>query len=195
MNDPPSDKIIQPIKWSLSRFGSRLFKTEYVHWLSGLSISAVTHFSVMWQMCLLFRFRLQSSRRVVWMLGNQLDKLCGENLYNWPLRAALRTYPPLQRVFPKDRGPVGVMADGERSPLLSEQYDGTNGYSPGGESLRCPSKPQSKSALHTTDVFIYFWSAAKTSLACISAPQRQLVTINTDVSLASSSLTLAVNNV
>uniref|UniRef100_A0A8D2ZFS7 Phosphatidylinositol-4,5-bisphosphate 4-phosphatase n=1 Tax=Scophthalmus maximus TaxID=52904 RepID=A0A8D2ZFS7_SCOMX len=35
------------------------------------------------------------------------------------------------------------MADGERSPLLSEQHDGTNGFSPGGGSYGHPSKPQS----------------------------------------------------
>ncbi|XP_075890316.1 type I phosphatidylinositol 4,5-bisphosphate 4-phosphatase-A-like isoform X1 [Nelusetta ayraudi] len=35
------------------------------------------------------------------------------------------------------------MADGERSPLLSEQHDGSNGLSPGGSSLGYPSKPQS----------------------------------------------------
>eukprot|EP00064_Thunnus_orientalis_P022208 superscaffoldBa00007290_g22395 len=35
------------------------------------------------------------------------------------------------------------MADGERSPLLSEQHDGTNGFSPGGSSHGYPSKPQS----------------------------------------------------
>ncbi|XP_041635217.1 type I phosphatidylinositol 4,5-bisphosphate 4-phosphatase-B-like isoform X2 [Cheilinus undulatus] len=35
------------------------------------------------------------------------------------------------------------MADGERSPLLSEQHDGTNGFSPGGSSHGYLSKPQS----------------------------------------------------
>ncbi|XP_023129666.2 type I phosphatidylinositol 4,5-bisphosphate 4-phosphatase-A-like [Amphiprion ocellaris] len=35
------------------------------------------------------------------------------------------------------------MADGERSPLLSEQHDGTNGFSPGGSSNGYLSKPQS----------------------------------------------------
>lgn len=40
-----------------------------------------------------------------------------------------------------------AMADGERSPLLSEQHDGTNGFSPGGSSHGYPSKPHSMPAV------------------------------------------------
>lgn len=60
------------------------------------------------------------------------------------------------------------MADGERSPLLSEQHDGTNGFSPGGGSHGYPSKPQSTSVvLARTDTdtfkgfFFFFWSRKK----------------------------------
>lgn len=43
-----------------------------------------------------------------------------------------------------------AMSDGERSPLLSEQHDGTNGFSSpgGGGSHGYLSKPQSMSATH-----------------------------------------------
>ncbi len=43
------------------------------------------------------------------------------------------------------------MADGERSPLLSDSRDGMNGLSPGDETYRPPSKPQSESNLTRID--------------------------------------------
>lgn len=51
------------------------------------------------------------------------------------------------RVCDRSRLPPRVMADPERSPLLSEQHDGTNGLSPGGSYYGYPSKPQSMFAV------------------------------------------------
>lgn len=73
-----------------------------------------------------------------------------------PEKCGTLTLPPLLsffflRKFESSPPHTLAMADGERSPLLSEQHDGSNGLSPGGSSLGYPSKPQSMSLVLFVD--------------------------------------------
>lgn len=64
------------------------------------------------------------------------------------------------------------MADGERSPLLSDSRYGMNGLSPGDETYRPPSKPQSESNPSRIDRTLLELSTSKAFLGIVGEFER-----------------------
>lgn len=139
-------------------------QTRLVHWSSSLSVTSWLLESCDRCFCCIVSAFSECFRRVMWLSVTQTSS----RVRSWKphtdsskqiFTGGPRSLPdaadtlPAGRCWKKGLGPEGAMADGERSPLLPDQHDGTNGFSPGTSSHGYLPKPQSNLCVLFTSPF------------------------------------------